>query len=361
MITESSPAGVISELRAAGAADKLEPWPRNCIQIMDRHGAWGGVVPKKLGGQELSQAALLSQYRNIASGDLCSALILTQHDGACQFFLRSPNRSFAENRLQLLASGRELASIGISHLTTSSRANSLRASMKDGSIVLDGLVPWVTSADHAQWVVVGAGLESGEQILVAVNPASEQVQVREPFPLLALQSSSTSAIHFNSLQVPDSQLLLGPANPVLASRSAVKSMTVSAVAMGHCDHIMDALSTLNASLLPEMAKVWPSVLEKWTDLNAHFAELVQNLETASSSEKTAFRARVNAFVARLSSSLTILCKGRGFLNDFPHSRLIREAVFFQVWSAPEEVRARTLQNLWNSQPPNLSSDTHNLS
>ena len=56
---------------------------------------------------------------------------------------------------------------------------------------------------------------------------------------------------------------------------------------------------------------------------------------------------VNDLLIRLAVTLMTLEKGSGYLANRPAERLLREAVFFLVWSAPPAVQTGTLRALWN--------------
>ncbi len=80
-----------------------------------------------------------------------------------------------------LADGSHFATVGISHLTTSRRHLAkpvLAATEAAEGFVLEGFSPWVTGAAHAETVVMGATLEDGRQILVALPTTLEGVSAR---------------------------------------------------------------------------------------------------------------------------------------------------------------------------------------
>ncbi|HEY3242010.1 MAG TPA: hypothetical protein VGM03_01550, partial [Phycisphaerae bacterium] len=57
------------------------------------------------------------------------------------------------------------------------------------------------------------------------------------------------------------------------------------------------------------------------------------------------RVAVNDLVVRLAMALLTISKGSGFLRGDAAQRLVREALFFLVWSAPQPVQLGTLQML----------------
>src|SRR5262249_22493260 len=65
--------------------------------------------------------------------------------------------------------------------------------------------------------------------------------------------------------------------------------------------------------------------------------------TTSEKEKAAVRIEVNDLLVRVSMAALTYSKGTGMLRQKDAQRLVREAMFFLVWSASEDVRAGTLE------------------
>ena len=63
-------------------------------------------------------------------------------------------------------------------------------------------------------------------------------------------------------------------------------------------------------------------------------------------EGTAIRVAVNELLVRLGASVMVVAKGSGYVRGSRAERLLREAAFFLVWSAPDAVRAGTLGAMW---------------
>ena len=70
------------------------------------------------------------------------------------------------------ARGEQFATVGLSQLTTARQhtAPSFTARLDADTILLDGVIPWVTGAARAQHLIVGAVLADGRQVL-ALLPA----------------------------------------------------------------------------------------------------------------------------------------------------------------------------------------------
>ena len=55
------------------------------------------------------------------------------------------------------------------------------------------------------------------------------------------------------------------------------------------------------------------------------------------------RIRANSLVLRMTQAYLAATKGAGFLATHPASRMVREAMFFLVWSCPQPVLTAQLQ------------------
>ena len=110
-----------------------------------------------------------------------------------------------------LASGVALATLGISHLTTSRRhlgRPALAATATGDGFELHGFCPWVTGAAHVDSLLTGAELSDGRQFLVHVPLSNAGVTVEQPATLVGLSGSKTGMVRFENAPV-DRRWLLG--------------------------------------------------------------------------------------------------------------------------------------------------------
>jgi len=322
-------------------------WPKQGVEILREHRSWGASFSKEYSGSQVSEPEQVALYRAIAAGSVSLALILTQHDGACRLIEGSDNPRLAQAYLPKLAEG-TIATVGISHLTTSNRPDVLRGKAVEGGYRLSGILPWVTSAPKAAVIVAGAFLEDEQQILFVLPTDTEGLQVQEPFELMGVQSSWTCEVRCQDIFVPETNILRGPTEKVLASRAPVKSLTVSSVGMGLADRLMTHTRTENE----RQGGIFQEVLQKAEDTYQELDQLLSyTLENLHTPEKNTLafthRTRLNDFLSKLASTCTILSKGSGYVRSHPAQKLAREAFFFLVWSAPQAVRQQTLSHIWS--------------
>ncbi|MCH7861192.1 MAG: acyl-CoA/acyl-ACP dehydrogenase, partial [Proteobacteria bacterium] len=136
-----------------------------------------------MGGQQWSDVDVTRGYLRLSAACLTTTFIITQRTGACLRIAGSDNQTVKERLLGPLAAGESFATVGVSHLSTSRRHLAkpvLEARETDRGYVLDGYSPWVTGADHADVIVIGAVLADGGQVLLALPTRLPGVEIPPP-------------------------------------------------------------------------------------------------------------------------------------------------------------------------------------
>ncbi len=332
----------------AQAVDRAGRWWPRTIETLRAADAFGWAVPREFGGAELSALGQVKAYEAVARGSMTAALILTQHDGACQLIAGSGNESLKCAVLPECARGDRLATVGISQLTTSRRHGgaAMRAVPDGNGFRLNGVMPWVTSAPHCDLIVTGGMMDAGLQMLAALPRGREGIEIAAPMELAALQASATCEVGCRSVRVDRADMVRGPTEKALARRAPVKSLTVSATGIGLAGALIDAMTQQRdrtpASLLPMIEQLTGRY---YPTRAAVYAAADRREDPDAEVPAVAIRGEVNDLMIRLAVAQLTLCKGSGMLLDHPAQRLAREAMFFLVWSAPEDVQAATLSHM----------------
>ncbi len=333
--------------------DSSEPgaWPAAALGLLGAADCWRRTVPLP-GGAAPDPRTLLETYEAVAWGSLTSALILTQHVAAAELLADGDNAALAQRLLPPCAGGSCLASVGISQLTTSRRFGrcALRAERRPDGFRLNGIMPWVTSAARAAIIVAGGELDDGTQLLAVVGSTARGLHIDPPLPLLALQASWTAQVRCDDVRITPDCLLRGPAPDVLRRRSPVKSLTVSVVGLGVAAAILHDLHG-GVQDQPEFADLYCRTIEpRYQAVRARVWAAARTLgDPDADIPGSDIRAAVNDLLARLAPSLMIVAKGSGYVGGHRAQRLLREAAFFQVWSAPLPVRLESLRRVWRVQ------------
>jgi len=331
--------------------DAAPAWPQESIDLVAAAGCWKWVIPQRYGGEPLVYAELLRSYETIARGCLTTALLLTQRDAGCDLIARGENDALKERLLPEHAAGRRFTSIGIAQLTTSldRRGPKLRATRAGDGFRLDGVIPWVSGACRCDEIVTGAVLPDGMQILACVPCDAAGLTLEPPLKLLALEASCTSRVRCDAVRIGPEHMVRGPRETVLSRRSPVKGLTVSAVGLGAAGALVDRLreraDAVRGGELRAAVETIAGYTAAYERLRDDFYAAADRLAEDAETPGVELRVRVNDLLVRLAAALLCLSKGAGFVRPSAAERLLREAMFFEVWSAPPDVQAGTLERL----------------
>jgi len=330
-----------------GPADEAGTWPERLWQVVTDANATRWLLPESLDGEGCDRATLLARYARLAEGSLTAAFILTQHDAAARRLLPATDRPCALRWLKEIAAGRVFTTVGISHLTTSRRygAQALTATERGaGGYRLEGMIPWVTAALHAQVIVTGATLADDRQLLLALPTDRTGLTIRPPFALAALQASCTAELACEGVEVAESELLAGPQPDVLASASAAGTggLETSALALGQARAALVAL-VAEAPKRADLTEPVEALAESWEQGWAALMAAARG--DADALPPGQIRSQANALVLRLTQAYLTARKGTGFLRSDPAQRWARQALFFLVWSCPSPVAQAAIRDL----------------
>lgn len=321
------PAGVAEVLAAnAGAADRGE-WPAASWDALSYAGLLAPEPP----------AARTALQEAVARHCLTTAFILSQREAAVRQLARGPSG------LHEHFGGAGYVTVGLSQLTTSRQhgAPALLATPDGDDFVLAGNAPWVTGADRAGAVVIGAALEGGEQIICVVEARTPGFTPQPPMPLAALVGSRTAAIGFDGVRVGRDLLIAGPMPQVLGPVGG-GGLDTSALALGHARAACELLGR-EAGPRPDLAGVagrFRAATDAARDQLLRFAAEPADADTTLNLRVAATNLALGASQAALTAS-----KGAGFLSPHPAERLARQALFFLVWSCPRPVAGGVLDRL----------------
>jgi alkylation response protein AidB-like acyl-CoA dehydrogenase len=344
----TSPTGIeLDELcdrlrELAPTLDMPNAWPAEQLRLCAEAGVHEWFLPPEVDGQGWSEANLLRGYLKLGAACLTTAFVLTQRVGACTRIAASGNELAKSQLLPPLLSGEIFATVGISHLTTSRQHVQpvLRATETANGFRLDGYSPWVTGAPFAQNIVLGATLEDGKQILLAMPTDLPGVRIPKPPQLVSLAASQTGPVHCDGASVDRRSLLAGPVEQVMKQGLGAKTggLQTSTLAAG--------LATAALDFLDQEARSREILVEPASAMRAELSTLVDDLMALAEGESRCAaddaRSRANSLALRTTQAALVAAKGAGFVQGHSAGRWCREALFFLVWSCPQGVLAANL-------------------
>ncbi len=332
---------LLERIAAGDTSDRY--WPERVWSLYREFGVLGWVIPEEFGGSAISSEELTHGYLRLAAADLTSTFVLTQRNGACQRLAGSDNAELKAELLPQFCSGEAFSTVGISHLTTSGqhlKNPAVRLSEVDGGdFVLDGRIPWVTGANHADWILAGGTMEDGKQALFMLPTDLPGVKIETPPELLAFTGSQTGAVGLEQVRLPRTNLVAGPIENVMKSGSGggAGSLTTSALAMGHAAGLLNRLAD-EAGRRTDLVDSYQTLARAHQTLLDDLVARAKNPEsTEPRLSNETIRQAANSLVLRIAQTYLAAVKGAGFLSGHPAEQGVREAMFFLVWSCPQPV------------------------
>lgn len=329
----------------ARKADEKPAWPAESWQALTRTGVLGWDIDIGHGGTKCDVVTRLVAHEHLATACLTTAFILSQREAAVRRIAASANEDLSRELLGPLARGERFATVGLSQLTTSRQhvQPTLTARAAGKAFVLDGVIPWVTGAAHADHFVIGAVTDAGSQVLAVLPREQAGVHVEPPLDLMALQGSMTAAIRLSHVRLEPHWLLAGPSAQVLTGgRGGPGGLETSCLAIGLAGAAIDYVK--------REAGTRTDLCESADNLEQDRRRLRQDLhrlatDGGSAEAATTLRTGANSLVLRATQAALTVSKGTGFLRDHPAQRWARQALFFLVWSCPRPTTEATLARL----------------
>ncbi|MCI0357282.1 MAG: acyl-CoA/acyl-ACP dehydrogenase [Planctomycetaceae bacterium] len=333
-------AALAPELEAADA------WPREQLDLCAGAGVFQWFMSTPWGGQQWSEADLLRGYVKLAAACLTTTFVITQRMGAANRIAASDNDSVQQTLLPNLLTGCSFATVGISHLTTSRQHLArpvLQAEETTAGFVLDGYSPWVTGAEFAQHIVLGATLADRRQVLVAMPVDLKGVRIERAPQLVGLSASRTGPVHLDRVLVERRWLLAGPVPEVMKQGAGARTggLQTSALAIGLATAAIGYLRS-QSHKRSDLTDPADSLEAERNELENAMLALASGIAVCTSDE---LRRRANSLALRSSQAALAAAKGAGYVAGHPAGRWCREALFFLVWSCPQPVVAANLCEL----------------
>ena len=319
---DALPAALLDFLRSnADETDRLNRWPGEQLRRCAEAGVTRWFAPPELGGVVVAQADVLRRLTHLAAACLTTTFCLTQPTGVIGRFAACDNDELKATLIPELLSGRRYASVDI----------------------LDGVIPWSTGAQHSAWIVTGAVLADGRQLLAALPTDLPGVTVEPPADMVGLSATCTGAVRCDGVLLDRRWLMAPVMSDVLkfGKGAGTGGLQTSALALG------TALAAINflhdeAGRRPDLARIVAGLREQWNTADAELAALAEG-QTVSTSDQ--LRRRANELALRSAQAALAAAKGSGYVVGHPAGRWCREALFFLVWSCPEPVTSATLCEL----------------
>ena len=317
-------------------------WPEEKVRLCADGGVYRWFVSQESGGLGWSESEIARAYLQLSAACLTTTFILTQQVSALRRVAGTQNEHLRSNLLPKLVSGESIATVAISHLTTSRRHVGkpvLQANRVDGGFIIDGYSPWCTGGCGADWLVMGAEQENGEQILFAADKNLAGITIQPGHQLMGLTASQTGAIHCDQVFIEEKFVISGPKPAVLTSGKGggTGGLQTSTLAIGLATAAIEFIRN-ESERREDLAQTHQAFREQLSTLKHNLLELASGADPqALGCSAQELRASANSFVLRATQAALVAAKGGGYVQGHPVERWCREAMFFLVWSCPQPV------------------------
>ena len=326
----------------ADRADADLDWPAASWELARAAGVPAWCVPAEFGGRALDGPARLRGYEQLAAACLTTTFILSQRDAAVRRILSHARPDVRAALLPRLARDEIFLTVGLSQLTTSRQhqAPALAAVPQGDGYRLDGVIPWVTGAAHADALLIGATLADGGQLLMLLPRDRVGVTVEPPMDLCALRGSQTTQIQCHGVRIDPFDVLAGPSPRVLGA--AAGGLETSCLGLGLAGAAVDHLGR-EASLRPDLRPTAERFEAARDGLRRRLYALAEGpVDPADAAD---LRVQANTLALQATQAALTAAKGAGFVRPHPAQRWARQALFFLVWSCPRPAVEGTMAHL----------------
>jgi alkylation response protein AidB-like acyl-CoA dehydrogenase len=262
--------------------------------------------------------------------------VWVQHHAPVRLLAASDNAALCERHLDDLCTGRTLGGVAFAYLRRPGPP-AVAARPVPGGWRVDGRAPWVTSWGLAGLYAVAARIDDEVLFLAVPGRESDRLRASAPLSLAAMGASSTVALTFDGLFVPDEEVISRLPFESWQARDRVATAQPHPPVLGiaaTCCRLLD--DGRLAAELEECRRRSYALADEGDTGPDHLAALVEA------------RAWSLDLAVRAATAVVASVGGRAMSTDHPAQRLLREAAFFLIQAQTPALREATLRQLSRS-------------
>jgi alkylation response protein AidB-like acyl-CoA dehydrogenase len=308
---------------AAAQVDAGRFDPTAHLDLLAAEGFYGAAGPPELKTIDIPDfVSFLRVLEVLASGCLTTSFVWVQHHSAVLAVAGTDRPGVRDRWLEPLCSGRSRAGLAIGSVLNT-RPPALRATAVDGGYRLDGEAAWMTGWGMVDTVFAAARDESDTAVYALVDAAQADGLAAEPLDMVAVQASRTVKLRFDGHVVPEDRIVGTAPFAQWSQRDAGTLRGNGSLALGLAGR---SLKLAGAG----------------DELTAQLNDCRDTLDTASSEQMPAARAKASEFALRAAATLAVTEGSRSVLCDQHAQRLMREAMFLLVFGSRPALRDELL-------------------
>ncbi len=319
-------------------------WPLEDLNDLRDVGAMRWAIEREFGGSDVDAVTLHDYYEHVASASLATAMLISQRDAGIGYIEASSNESLKQRLLPQLAEDKVWTTIGISHLTTSQHSGALMARrITTGTrqcFLLDGIIPWATGGQNANFIVAGARTDDEQQLLFVLLTDASGVIVNTPQRLATLAAAPTSSVSCSGVLIEPDMILSGPTEHALSGRPRALPLGQTFAAFGLVHAALKLIRKIDSD---SSRSTYDTLTTQLYELHNAVRDANSKLDGHDLQSGPLLRSECNNLAVRSTHAAVTLYKGAALRLDHPAQRLAREALFLLVWSSPASVVDRNLE------------------
>ncbi|VDK45389.1 unnamed protein product [Anisakis simplex] len=340
----------------AGEIDRTNNFPdlRKFWRHLGDQGLLGITVPAEYGGAGLSYLDHVIAMEEISRASGAIALSYGAHSNLCvNQIVRNGNESQKRKYLPKLISGEHMGALAMSETGSGSDVVSmrLRADHSGDHYVLNGTKFWITNGPDADVLIVYA----------KTNPSKNQYGITAFIVEKSFEGFSTSP-KLNKMGMREENVL-GEINKgvyVLMTGLDVERLVLAGGPLGlmqaACDIAFDYAHQREAfgSKIGTFQLIQAKMADMYTTLNACRSYLYNVARATDEGHLT--NKDCAGVILYLAEHATKMCLdaiqilgGNGYINDYPTSRLLRDAKLYEIGAGTSEIRRLVIGRALNKQ------------
>jgi isovaleryl-CoA dehydrogenase len=344
----------------AAVIDRANDFPMDLWRKFGDAGLFGITISKEYGGRGLGYLAHLIAMEEISRASAAVGLSYGAHSNLClnTLFING-TQAQRQRYMPKLCSGELIGALAISEPGTGSDvvgSMSCRAERRGSVWVANGVKKWITNGPEADLLIVymrTAGPEAGSRSITAflVEKDRPGFGKGEKTDKLGMRGSNTCELIFEDCEIPEDHVL-GEVNEgvrVLMRGLDVERLLLSGGPIGLMQAALDVVLPYIherkqfGQPIGTFELIQAKLADMYTALEASRAfayRVAERFDRGQPSRKEAAACLLFASEAAVKVALEAIqaLGARGYMNDTPTGRLLRDAKLYEIGGGTNEIR-----------------------